>query len=471
MRKMLNFILIFVIVFAMFGFLGCKAKDDRIELRLLRWSIGTEETNSLNLRMIKEFEKRNPEYRVTVVSEGSNYTDTMLSLAALQNVPDVMLMNSLPMWLSKEWALDITEYAEADEDWDKIPARMEEISRFNGRVMGVPAEMHLRGFFVNDTLFESKNKNTLNINPEFDDLYNAIKTNYGEGTAGLNNEKEFSLWYPSVKNEDMGWYTWNDDKKVYDLESQEFNDALKIMNDINSSRQSYSSWTPEEQEGSNVVEMFRKGKIATYYASTYERESILYHEGTEIIFEGDLRYIGMPGGKNIIIPDLWAIGKTSKHPEMAYELAKWMSFSVEGISKRLELNAADVAKGEKSQFTSLPLTNDETVLEEYFRQEEVAGLEEVFYTLDNAVVELLKMLPGFEASYATAELKGISYNAKIGDDTVARNNPKLDILYDDIWKGQINFSNWATYKTDVNNLANKSYENSVRALNNKYPQI
>lgn len=129
----------------------------------------------------------------------------------------------------------------------------------------------------------------------------------------------------------------------------------------------------------------------------------------------DISFIGMPGGRPCIVPDYLFISKTSKHPLEAYKFAKFMSaYSDIGFLKRLEL-----AKKNNLIVTTLPMTNNEKIIEKYFSLMKVKGIEEIYNKIhDNAYIEETKVLPGYimaRWNYETNITAGSINNAKIGE--------------------------------------------------------
>lgn len=473
-KKIIGMVLSAIMVFGVFGcFAACK-KDERTELRIISWDFGTEKQNNLNRRMVKAFEEKYTDYRVTIESPGANYTETVQSLAGQKKLPDVLMIDNLPTALVNDYLYDLTEKTKADPDWAKIPAPVLAATEFNGRTFAVPAGMHLWGVFVNDKVFKDQNKDTLPVNCTVEDFKKAVSglNMPQDKIASLDTELEMINWLPVALSEgELGYYTWDGDK--FNLDSQAFSDTLSYMKTIRTNMQTYDSWTPDMKEAAgraSTDEMWYNNQLAMYYAGTHKRSGMLYGEGTELLFQGEMRYIGTPGGINVIVPDIWGVNSATAHPEMAYELAKWMSFSPEGILKRLALDETNIAGGGKQEFISLPLSNDKTVVDEYFENETIVGLRQVFESLDTGVVEGVKIIPGYNGCRWTFNT-GLTYEYtdRVTGEKGNRQNATIEQLFDDIWKSQAD-QQWANLKTDLNKKINDAQVIASRALNNKYPK-
>lgn len=476
MKKYVCLLLSLCLGFGVIGLTGCQ-KDTRIELRIISWNMGTAAQNNLNRRMIAAFEEKYPEYRVTVEEPGSVYTDTIQALAGQQNLPDVIMLDNLPTALVNRYVMEITDITAADPEWSGIPEPLREAVQFNGRVFAVPAEMHMWGLYINETVFENANMEPLDVNPTVEEFRTAVRSlnNPSSGIASYNDELEMINWYPAALDDTIGYYTWDGEK--FNLDSDAFAETLSYMREIRSGGLSFASWSNELKEATGyagVDELWYNNGLAMYYNSSASRNGLRYgQDGNEVKFQGKMKFVGLPGGRNVMVPDMWGISAGTQHPEMAYELAKWLSFSSEGTLKRLELDAESIAAGGKQEFLSLPLTNDETVLDRYFENEETAGLREVYESLSDGVVEPVKTVPGYSSCRWLLNT-GLSYpyTDTSGAEPVesTRTNATLEQIYDDIWKSAAAIQ-WADIRADVNSRVAQALANASRALNATYPPL
>lgn len=469
MKKVVCFLLCALTALGAFGLTGC-VKDNRTELRIISWNMGTEAQNNLNRRMIKEFEKLHPDYRVTVEQPGSNYAETLQGLAGQGQLPDVIMLTNLPYGLKERYVLELTDIAAADPDWNSIPAPLREAATFNGRVFAVPAEMHMWGLYINQTVFHNANLDPLDVNPTVADFKEAVDqlNKPAEKIASYNDEAEMINWFPAALDQTVGYYTWDGER--FNLDGDAFSETLRYMQEIRTGKKSFGAWDADLKEAAGTVdELWNNNGLAMYYNSSSARMGLRYGETNEVQFKGDMKFVGLPGGRNVMVPDIWGISKGTKHAQMAYELAKWLSFSSEGTLKRLELDKAAIAAGGKQEFLSMPLTNDPDVLTAYFDNEETAGMREVYESLSRGVVEPVKTLPGYnECRWTLNTGKQYQYENADGE-KVLRTNATVGELFDDIWKyGALQ---WADVKTDLNKLVNSGQKNASTALNRDYPPL
>lgn len=477
MKKITKIIVsILIAMVCVVGAVGCGGETDktRTTITYTAWNLGNGQQETLNRKMLKAFETAHPQYKVSIVeAPTSGYDDFILSGSANKNLPDVFMLTNMSFGLRNKFLYDLTAIAEKDADWAKIPAPVEQASRFNGKVFAVPAEMHLHGMYVNENVLDNKNyRGSLAPNLSIQDFKDALAALNDVGSyAALSSESSIIDWYPAAIDEDLGYFTW--DGEEYNLDSDAFADALALMTNIRKNKQTYDSWSNAEREASQStsdMDLFRKNKMAMFAGASYIRNGILYGDegGTEIIFEGtanDITFVGTPGGRQVIIPDIYGISKTTKNIDGAYLLAKWMSFDPAGILKRIELDT-------KNEFISLPLTNDEAVIDAYFEKEAFKGLREVFESLDNGIVEPVKIVPGYAQSrWETNTGVTYTYREMVNDVETEGNRGDATIanIFDDIWKNSASVQ-WATIKVAVNGKANEIHQNAVRQLDQLYPK-
>ena len=229
-------------------------------------------------------------------------------------------------------------------------------------------------------------------------------------------------WYPAVKNSSLGWFTY-DGKEVH-LNDASFIDAVKYSLFLNNSGYTFEGLTTDQRSNFGVEsdwEAWNAGKVAMCYDATYACDSL----AKERSFTSE--FIGLPNGKLVIIPDYQFIGKTTKHPQEAYDFAKFMSYGKEGILKRLEI----VEANEGINWVALPLNSDSEIVDKYFANFPVEGVKTAYEAMaGNTIVEAYKFTPGYTNARWNA-LTGIkageSDNATIAEVITACRNGSLNI--------------------------------------------
>lgn len=437
---------------------GCDP-DDEIEyvaeLSYVNWNLDTKEKNNLERQLIKSYEeKKNVKINIVENVNTAAYEDAIAAMASKGNMPDVFMLTNMTFGLENQYLLDIKEYADEDEDWAKIPTPIEEATHYFDGIYSIPFAMHMMGYFVNEELLDTYNVAPLGISPTFAEFKSAVvalkKPN--ENVMGLNFENSIFEWYPSALNGDLKWFTFDGEK--YNLTSEEFATAMAETSYLRANKMTFDSLTAEERVAmgyDDIVEFWNDGKLGLRWGQTYEIPNIVANSSSF-----DKKFIGTPGGATPIIGDYLGISPTCKNPNYAYDFARYMSFGTDGILKRLELDTT----GE--EFSSLPLTTDQDVIDEYFSVIRIDGLEEAFATIDNGVVEGVKVIPGYVNSRWN-ERVGKTVTISVDGENIT--NPKIGQVIDQCWLGNLT---WADYAQGLEDVANSAYHKALNRFSSLY---
>ena len=443
----------------MAGLASCKTTN--YDLVYASWNLGTEAGNNIERQMIKAFEEK---YEVKVKIEEnislSAYDDSIRALAIKNSLPDVFMLSNINFGLSERYVSDISDLIAADTtgDWDNIPKPVEEAVHYKSGIYAVPFAMHMMGYFVNVDLLEQYGLDGfLDGEITWDSFYNVVKemANYkNDGVIGLSHEGTLFEWYPSSQNSDYGWFTW--DGSQYHLDSDEFKDAIRLTKEFRTNGYTYDGLSEEERalnfEGyDGYTALWNAGKLAIRWGATYEVPDMI--DNSNGFF--DIRFIGVPGGRTPMVGDYLAISNTCKNRDLAYKFAKWMSFDPNGIKERISRDN-DVTN-------TLPLTIDSQIVADYFDKfTAVSGIEELYETLDNGIVEAVKVVPGYNRARWLA-LTGISLSGN--GETIA--NANIGQYIDACWTGLYD-ADYSERAAALNTLANQQYSNVVNSYSQYY---
>ena len=423
------------------------------------WDTGTEAQNNEERQLIKAFEEKE-NVKVNVVENpgtGAAYWDGIkASIFNEIDLADVMMVPNLDWPLAAQYLRNIKELADADPDFAKIPSSVRDACTVGNGIYAIPARMNLQGYFMNTTVVERD----LRIDPSriscrsgYDVVENIInKAATVSGVVGLDSPTHFIDTMASVLDTtgEMGYFTW--DGANYHLDSDAFIRGVQAAKDFFSSKKTLDAFDEADKEALGLdpesdpkVDAWNKGKLALRYGATYEIPDMLENNS----LSNSYKFIGNPGGKIAIVGDYYGIYRDTKQPEIAYKFAKWMSFGMDGFKKRMELYQA------KGSVNSLPLIDDEALVDEYFDKfgasSEMSGLEDAYsYIKTKSMVEGVKVVPGY---------------------LFARQNKKTGITIDEIQNiDMFNLLNQcvigtaeiATYASEINTLANKTYTDWIK---------
>ncbi|MCM1236912.1 MAG: extracellular solute-binding protein [Ruminococcus flavefaciens] len=390
--------------------------------------------------MIAAFEASHQNIKIEIAEEiTGDWNEALSTAAAGGTLPDVALIAALPTAVSNGWALELSDLIAADSaDWNMIPDSLRESGMYNGKSYGIPTSMHLAGMFVNLDLFEDLNVAPLSYGYTWDEFMSTVEAlhNPSRGVAALKYVNDFVNFLPYLWDENQGWFTY-DGTDVH-LDSDEFVRAVKETNKLVS-----YSWAGLTEDQKNVTagadkgdyDAWLQGATAMWYDASYCCEG--YTNGSSITYE--VEYIGLPGGKNVIIPDYCFIASTTEHPQEAWEFVKFMFWGVDSTTNRMAIDAAD----DHVSWTAMPITADSATLDRYFENFSVKGVREAYESMaqNGTVVEAFKFAPG----YTQARWQGPT------GITLDDNEATMSTIIDKCILGELSIDDYAS---QLNTLAN-----------------
>jgi len=416
---------------------------EKIVINYVNWNLGTEAENNIERKMIAAFEEAHPNIDIQLDEsfDYSKYGDSLAAAAAAGKLPDVMMLPNIPFGLTNEWLLNLETIAASDPEWANIPKALENATHYGSGIYAVPAGMFFQGYFINQDLFEQANLPELNYSPTWDEFLSAVKTlnNPSEDVLGLSEAVQIPDWYPASVNSKLGWFTW--DGQQYHLNDPVFTEGVNKAKEIMQGKYTFDSLSEDEKAKYNATwhgDVWNQGKVAVRWEGTWATKDF-----SNLNFKS--KFIGIPGGKFVLIGDFIGISKSTEHQQEAYEFAKYMTFGKDGILKRMELNT-------DGSYTSLPMTTDQSILDQYFANGGYEGLKEAYDNIDNAILEGVKFIPGVVRSRWEAPT-----GVKVGD----KENANLGDLILDSIKGGTKIEDYAE---QINKLANDEYKAAADAI-------
>ncbi|MEH7237043.1 ABC transporter substrate-binding protein [Bacillus sp. JJ1562] len=425
-----------------------KASGEQVTVTIASWGFGTGEDKNLNRLLVDAFNEAHDDIQVEIDEsiDPADWNGSLSAAASASSMPDVFMLAQVPTGLANDWLLDLTELTDADEDFAKVPESVQEAVKHNGTVYALPAGQHFLGYFVNKDLFEQANLNAPEMGISIEEFTAAIRdvTDVNNGVAGLNHPYSIPDWYPAAANNDLGWYTYQNGQ--FQLDTDEFISGVNLANNMITNGYAYETLAEDQKAnftGEDPEQVWLNGGVGIKWDGTW----ITGHLEAQSDFEWD--FIGIPGDRVVMTQDYYGISSSTKHPEAAYEVAKWMSFSPEGFLKQMEIADAD----EELALASMPVTTEQEVLDAYFERFDAPGLRAAYDNIDNAIIEPVKTVPGYQQSRWEAPT-GIA----VGD------NPNVNIagLIDAGMRGEIKI---VDYVSQINELANQKYKEGLDAIN------
>ncbi len=382
-----------VAVVLAFVVVACGPTDTRPVLTYAGWNLGTVEQNNIERRLIQSYQEAHPDIRIeviprpSVVNEDGSETDVgwfdfFSTRAATGNLPDVFMVADVTTWIQQGWLEDVADLAALDQDLALVPESIRNNAQFGDYLFALPQAMFYYGFFINRTVYsEIVGYKDVNYGISFNDLMAAAQSNYvldlgagGTGVAGIDGVSAFIEWLPAQYDASLDWFTFNEEG--YHLDSPAFTTA------VNEQRKYYAQGAsttyrhvldtlPDEDRlyQFGTTDPWGAGKQSIKWAASYNIRDWI---GATLnpnhpLYMHDIDFIGTPSvGENHRVPvimDYVALGRGTKMREQAYDFARYMSYGIEGFTKRLEI-AEQFPEAGAINFA--PIAQDPGLIEAYF---------------------------------------------------------------------------------------------------------
>jgi multiple sugar transport system substrate-binding protein len=464
MKKFLALLMMLVVVFSLSACGGSKSTSDnltsskgsssksgstakQITITYANWNLGTPKDQNVERLMIKAFEQAHPNIKVQIDNSinTSNWDGTLTTAASAGKLPDVFMLDQVPLSVSNSWLLNLNDLTKNDPDFAKIPQKVVDGAKYNENLYALPFAQHFLGYYVNEDLFNKANLNAPQYGISLSNFEKDVKqiTNVNSGVVGLADAGEIPDWYPVTSNKNLGYFTYNNGQ--FNLDGKEFIDGVNLSKSFVTNGYSFSDLSDSQKSnfkgGKDVEKSWEQGGIAFKWDGTWS----MYNMNQLVSFNWD--FIGIPGGRPVITNDFLGISSTTKNPQAAYEFAKWMSFGKAGFEKRMALS-----KQKGVAMNTLPIINDQDLQNQYFQTISVPGVKEEFKHLNDAVVEPTKIVPG----YVDAR-----WNAPTGVKIGKTANANVAALITACTQGQLKIEDYAK---QLNQLANKAYQDAEKKI-------
>lgn len=303
------------------------AGQARITLKVAMWQ-NTPEDAAVAKKMLDEYEKQNPNVKLEFIyTPWGEYHGKMLTLVAAGLAPDVMVVERrfLPSFASQGIVVPVDEYVKNDKSLD-IRRDLTEIKSgiYQGKFYGIPIWGGPAVLRFNVEMFDEAGvpspldyakRENWNWSTFVDAGRKLTRDKNGDGKVDQVGLEGISSWQPDwvAKIRQNGGDVLNEDGTKCIIDSREAIEALQFWQDL---RHRYKI-----TDGS-----FEQGKAGMGYVWVQEAER--RYEICKKLFTMDLA--PMPAGKAGYVHIAGAcpvcISKSTRYPEEAYKLAKWLAY-------------------------------------------------------------------------------------------------------------------------------------------------
>jgi len=390
-------------------------QKEKITLRYASW-----EDANMERGMLEAFMEKYP--NITVVKDESinwPWTDALANAASAGNLPDVFWVEQVPVGVENDWLLDLTPYWDADEETQAVYPGIAEMGVYNGKRLASPTFQFIMGVYVNKTLFEKFNVPLPSYNWTFDEMIDLAKklsdpSQHYYGIDGPWGDLSFESYLPMINNESFGWNTFDGEK--FNFTHPDWIEGYNLKLELRRLKVEENMTGEEKKQvfGDEGAWPTQKGHVAMSIDGSWNSTWLPGELAAAGL--GELDFYPYPAGKAgqrvPVILDYIGVASTTKHPEAAYELMKWMSWGKDGWLKRLELN-----KELNIPVDKLPVANHPEVWSKLENELTMEGMKAAVKLLDKAVPDYGKTLPGLR-----------EYNAWVNDEQK---------ITEKIWNGEI----------------------------------
>lgn len=421
------------------------------------WNLGTHQEMNLFRRQIYKFNEERDDVQIKIVEPEGDYGTFLQTKASGRELPDVFMVKSVPSAVIGYLAKDITSLATADDEWETLDKTLVSDVTYNDRIYGIPCGQYYQGLFANMTLlknavedgqdpkqiFAAGNFTTEQLITAVQNLRNITNITDGSGTIGINNTGDMINWVPSTLDTtgNIKHFVYNSKTKELELTSDLMYDAIRLINRLSDKTAAYSFENVEDKEKvfgpGNDVAIFTGGKMGFLQSGTWEALS----DSRGVL---DVEFVGYGDGRVVSVSDYMCISRATKTPELAFEVAKYLSYGVEGTLDKFE--CVEEANDKKISITGLPVVNNEEIAEKWFEYITLDGVKEVYEKVCSGemtlIVEGNKSIPGYqEARFDATTL--LSYTEVRGGKVLTM----TDFIWD-VCSGTISID---TYISDMDN--------------------
>lgn len=418
------------------------------------WSFGTAEEFNMTRRTIAKFNADHDDVQIQIVEPEGDYDTFLTTKASARELPDVFMVNSVPKAVINYLAADITSLTAADSEWATVDSALTESVTYNGKVYGIPAGQYYMGFFANMTLlaeYVAENEYADEVfaagseaftTERFISTVKSMRKVTGitdaTGVVGVNATGDMINWLPGALDTtgNIKHFVWNSSTLKFDYRSDVMYDALRIIADLGSKTGQYTfDSVASAGEAENVFgtgsawDAFKGGKVGFVQSGTWEN----FEDARGF----DVEFVGYPGQRVISASDYMCVSRFAKNPELAFKVAKYLTYGEEGYQARFDIIDEEKKLDPKTPLsvTGLPVVNNAEIAAKWFEYVKLDGVEEVYNKVVAGEIELIvegnKSIPGFQDARFQGST-GLSYEGVRGGAVLNMSDFIWDVCSGDI---------------------------------------
>lgn len=306
---------------------GCAAPDAGT-IRFATW--GSVDEVALLKPLLAEFGRAHPETPVELVHVPDGYFQKLPVMVASGQMPDVLFLNNwnLPAYASAEALADLGPWLEKDAELaaSDFFSQGLDAMRYQGKLYALPRDLSNLVVYVNTDRLKEAGRALPEASWTLDEMRalarSLTRDTDGDGALdafGISFDKRPLFWMPYVWS--AGGDMFSADLTRNTLAEPEAIAALQAYADTQRGLQA----APNETQTGNapMAQLFAQGKLAMFVSGRWSVPGFRKN----LTFNWDV--LPFPRGKAGSVVDVdasgWAIARSSRHPEAAWELVKFLA--------------------------------------------------------------------------------------------------------------------------------------------------
>lgn len=294
---------------------GSSTSDDKVRLRFSSWD--SEESLTLQQKLVDKFNEDHPDIEVTLEAYGSDYDTKISAGIGAKDAPDIMYMWNYPQYKDALEPLDAYLEKEGADYKENFYETLWNYNSIDDAIYGIPVGFTTHGVFYNKKMFDEAGISYPEGEWSWDDLKEMAKkltdpssNMYGFAMPGKPDPYDFEMYLWSngtAYSDDNGSLNGYVDSKESIAVFDKFQEMLK-------------NETAIATEGDGATEM-SSGNVAMFVNGSWAMNT-LADAGIEYGL-AQLPDYGNKKSASIISSSGVAMSKYSKHKEEAFEFIKY----------------------------------------------------------------------------------------------------------------------------------------------------
>ncbi len=377
---------LFAVVALLLALWGMNTQSAHAKTKLVVWGLQSSAESAGLDAQVAEFEKRNPDIDVSLLSLGAGGMNPQKLLTSIVGgaPPDLINQDRFTIgdWASRDAFEPLDDFLQGDKDIVKgnfYPAAWNE-ALYKGHVYGIPTSIDDRVLYYNRKLFRQAGLDPNKPPRTWEELQDtALKlTKRGRGSY------ERIGFIPNYGNSWLYLYSWQNggefmsaDGRTCTMDNPRTVGALQYMADFYKKLGGYDAVNIFQSGFSgNEQDPFFTGKVAMVVDGSWKLDGIARYAPDldfavapapvpaarlkgEGVFKGQAPYITWTGGSSLAIP------RGASHPKEAWRFIKWMTSIESNVISSKAQQAFNLAKGRPFVFS---LTSSRPVNEALLKQ-------------------------------------------------------------------------------------------------------